>query len=202
VGVAIFVVTIHFLFPHNWTHIVKTLIASGIAAAALVSAASADITYTLTNATFGEFDFNEVYAAGSLTGVLTGASIDVTLNASTNYTYAKDLCVYVAPTPFNDGGLLQCGGTSDLQATQRYSWPNGDNYAPGTTSIGTVNFTTGIDMAANPTQSIWIGNGYSANYNFGTWSGTITLLGVTAVPAPGAMALLGLAGFCSRHRRA
>jgi MYXO-CTERM domain-containing protein len=57
-------------------------------------------------------------------------------------------------------------------------------------------------MAANPTQSIWIGNGYSANYNFGTWSGTITLLGVTAVPAPGAMALLGLAGFCSRRRRA
>jgi MYXO-CTERM domain-containing protein len=180
----------------------KTLIASGIAAAALVSAASADITYTLTNATFGEFDFNEAYAAGSLTGVLTGASIDVTLSASTNFTYAKDLCVYVAPTPFNDGGLVQCGGTSDLFATQRYSWPNGDNYAPGTISIGTVNFTTGIDMAANPTQSIWIGNGYSANYNFGTWTGTITLLGVTAVPAPGAMALLGLAGFCSRRRRA
>ena len=30
----------------------KTLIASGIAAAALVSAASADVTYTLTNQTF------------------------------------------------------------------------------------------------------------------------------------------------------
>jgi MYXO-CTERM domain-containing protein len=67
---------------------------------------------------------------------------------------------------------------------------------------GTVNFTTGINMAANPTQSIWIGNGYGAAGTSGTWTGTITLLGVTAVPAPGAVALLGLAGFCSRRRRA
>jgi MYXO-CTERM domain-containing protein len=57
-------------------------------------------------------------------------------------------------------------------------------------------------MAANPTQSIWIGNGYGAAGTSGTWTGTITLLGVTAVPAPGAVALLGLAGFCSRRRRA
>jgi hypothetical protein len=65
---------------------------------------------------------------------------------------------------------------------------------------GTVNFTTGINMAANPTMSIWIGNGYGAAGTSGTFTGTITLLGV--VPAPGAVALLGLAGFCSRRRRA
>jgi MYXO-CTERM domain-containing protein len=180
----------------------KTLIASGIAAAALVSAASADVTYTLTNATFTGFNFNEAYAAGTLTGTLTGASINVTLNASTSATYADDLCVYVASSPLALGGLLQCGGFSDLNATQNYNWPNGGDSAPGTTSIGTVNFTTGINMAANPTQSIWIGNGYGAAGTSGTWTGTITLIGVTAVPAPGAFALLGLAGFCSRRRRA
>lgn len=180
----------------------KTLIASGIAAAALVSAASADVTYTLTNATFTGFNFNEAYAAGTLTGTLTGASINVTLDASTNYTYADDLCVYVAPAPLAIGGLLQCGGFSNLSATQRYSWPNGGSDTPGATSIGTVNFTTGINMAANSSQVIWIGNGYGAAGTSGTWTGTITLIGVTAVPAPGAFALLGLAGFCSRRRRA
>ena len=180
----------------------KTLIASGIAAAALVSAASADVTYTLTSATFTGFNFAEAYAAGTLTGTLTGASINVTLNASTSYTYADDLCVYVAPAPLATGGLLQCGGYSSLSATQRYSWPNGGSSTPGATSIGTVNFTTGINMAANPTQSIWIGNGYGASGTSGTWTGTITLRGVSAVPAPGAIALLGLAGFCSRRRRA
>jgi MYXO-CTERM domain-containing protein len=202
VGVAIFFVTIHFLVPHNWTHIMKTLIASGIAAAALVSAASADITYTLTNATFGGFEFIEAYAAGSLTGTLTGTSINVTLEERSNSTQAKDLCVYVGPTPFNDGGLLQCGGYSNLQATQRYFWPNGYNSDPGTTSIGTRNFTTGINMGANPTQSIWIGNGFNEPTTSGTWTGTITLLGVSAVPAPGAVALLGLAGLTGRRRRA
>jgi len=201
-GVTNFVVTIHALSAHHWTDIMKTLIASGIAAAALVSAASADVTYTLTNETFSSFTFIEAYAPGTLIGTLTGASIDVTLNASFRGTLASDLCVYMNQVPTSSNGLLQCGGSSDLYATQRYFWPTGGSSIPGTTSIGTVNFTTGINMAANPTQSIWIGNGYDVAGTSGNWTGTITLLGVTAVPAPGAMALLGLAGFCSRRRRA
>jgi hypothetical protein len=152
--------------------------ASAFAAAALVSAASADVTYTLTNATFTGFDFVQAYGPGWPFGTLTGVRINVTLTASTNYTYADDLCVYVDAAPLSTGGLLQCGGFSNLSATQRYSWPNGGSDAPGTTSIGTVNFTTGINMAANPTQSIWIGNGYGASGTSGTWTGTITLIGV------------------------
>jgi MYXO-CTERM domain-containing protein len=179
----------------------KTLIASGIAASALVSAASADVTYTLTSATFTGLNFAAAYAAGTLTGTLTGATINVTLNASSNMTYADDLCIYVAPSSLPIGGLLQCGGYSDLNAAQRYSWPSGGSSNPGTTVSGTVNFTTGINMAANPTQTIWIGNGYVGPSTSGTWTGTITLIGV-GVPAPGAVALLGLAGFCSRRRRA
>jgi len=179
----------------------KTLIASGIAAAALVSAASADVTYTFTNQVWTGFNFTEAYAAGSLFGTLTGATVNATLNASTAYTYADDLCIYVAGSPLALGGALQCGGFSNLNATQRYGWANGASNAPGTTVTGTVNFTTGINMVTNPTLSIWIGNGYGAAGTSGTFTGTITLLGVS-VPAPGAVALLGLAGFCSRRRRA
>ena len=176
----------------------KNVLAAGVAAAALVSAASADVTYTFTNQAWTGFNFNEAYAAGSLTGTLTGASVNAVLNASTSYTYADDLCIYVAGSPLAFGGLLQCGGFSNLSATQRYSWANGASDAANTPVSGTVNFTTGIDMAANPTMSIWIGNGYGAAGTSGTWTGTITL---HFVPAPGAIALLGLAGLTGRRRR-
>ena len=179
----------------------KTVFAIGALTAAVASAASADVTYTMTNQVWTGFNFNEAYAAGSLTGTLTGASVNATLNASTAYTYADDLCIYVAGSPLALGGMLQCGGFSNLQATQRYSWANGGSNAPGTPVSGTVNFTTGIDMAANPTMSIWIGNGYGAAGTSGTWTGTITLIGVNAVPAPGAIALLGLVGLAGRRRR-
>ena len=179
----------------------KNVLAAGVAAAALVSAASADVTYTFTNQAWTGFNFNEASAAGSLTGTLTGASVNAVLNASTNYTYADDLCIYVAGSPLALGGMLQCGGFSNLNATQRYSWANGASDDANTPVSGTVNFTTGIDMAANPTMSIWIGNGYGAAGTSGTWTGTITLIGVSAVPAPGAIALLGLAGLTGRRRR-
>ena len=178
----------------------KNVLAAGVAAAALVSAASADVTYTFTNQAWAGFNFNEAYAAGSLTGTLTGASVNAVLNASTNYTYADDHCIYVAGSPLALGGMLQCGGFSNLNATQRYSWANGGSDAANTPVSGTVNFTTGINMAANPTMSIWIGNGYGAAGTSGTWTGTITLIGVS-VPAPGAIALLGLAGLTGRRRR-
>ena len=179
----------------------KTVFAIGALTAAVASAASADVTYTLTNQTFTGFNFNEAYAAGSLTGTLTGASVNAALNASTNYTYADDLCIYVAGSPLALGGMLQCGGFSNLNATQRYSWANGGSDAPNTPVSGTVNFTTGINMATNPTMSVWIGNGYGAAGTSGTWTGTITLIGVNAVPAPGAIALLGLVGLAGRRRR-
>jgi uncharacterized protein (TIGR03382 family) len=34
-----------------------------------------------------------------------------------------------------------------------------------------------------------------------TWPGSITLIGVDVIPAPGAVALLGLAGLVGRRRR-
>ena len=169
-------------------------------AVVVASVASADVTYTFTNQTWTGFNFSEAYAAGTLTGTLTGVTVNATLNASSNYTYADDLCVYMDAAPLSTGGLLQVGGFSNLFAAQRYSWANGGSDAPGTPISGTVNFTTGINMAANPTQSIWVGNGYGASGTSGTWTGTITLLGVN-VPAPGAVALLGLAGAIGGRRR-
>ena len=179
----------------------KTAFLGASLAAIVGSVATADVTYSFTNQTWTGFNFNEAYAAGSLAGTLTGATVNATLNASTNYTYADDLTVYVAGSPLALGGALQCGGFSNLNAAQRYSWANGGSSTPGTTVTGTVNFTTGVDMTANPTLSVWIGNGYGAAGTSGNWTGSITLLGVSAVPAPGAIALVGLAGLVGRRRR-
>ena len=171
-------------------------------AVVVASVASADVTYTFTNQTWTGFNFTEAYAAGTLTGTLTGVTVNATLNASVAFTYGDDLCVYMDASPLSLGGLLQVGGFSNLNAAQRYSWANGGSSAPGTVVSGTVNLATGINMAAtaNPTQSIWVGNGYGAAGTSGTWTGTITLLGVN-VPAPGAVALLGLAGAIGGRRR-
>ena len=185
----------------------KNVLVGGIATAALASAASADITVTLTNQTFTGFNFAQFvdYTQYNIVGSLTGASINVTLDASVAYTYADDLCVYVDIEPLSTAGFLQVGGFSNLSAAQRYSWPNGGSNAPGTTSIGTVNFTTALAFSGNKAVdgTVWIGNGYGAAGTSGTWTGTVTLHGVdaVAVPAPGAIALLGLAGLAGRRRR-
>ena len=180
----------------------KTVLASTVAAAALVSAASADVVVSFTNQTWTGFNFSDLTAAfGGFSGTLTGVSVNATLNASVSFTYADDLCVYVDPAPLGTGGLLQVGGFSNLSATQRLSWANGGASAPGTTVIDSksVNPIVFSGSAADPI--IWLGNGYGAAGTSGTWTGSITLIGVNAVPAPGAIALLGLAGLAGRRRR-
>jgi len=181
----------------------KTFIASGIAAASLVSFASADVTVTFTNQTWTGFNFTDLTATyGGFVGTLTGVSVNATLNASTNYTYADDLCVYVDPAPLSTGGLLQVGGFSNLNATQRLSWANGGDDAPGSTVIDAKSVNAIVFSGSGTDPIIWLGNGYGAADSSGTWTGSITLVGVNAVPAPGALALLGVAGFAARRRRA
>ena len=167
-------------------------------AVVVASVASADVTYTFENQTWTGFNFNQAFGAGTLTGTLTAVKANATLNASSNYTYADDLCIYVAYNPLATGGLLQAGGFSNLGATQRVSWTNGGSSAPGTVVFSTRFLNTAISMAANPNAIVYVGNGYGSGS--GNWTGTITLLGVN-VPAPGAVALLGLAGAIGGRRR-
>jgi hypothetical protein len=156
------------------------------------------------NGTYTAFNFSEALKPGSFTGLLTAVSVDVTLNASTNYTYADDICVYASPAPLALGGLLQVGGFSNMNATQRFSWANGGSNNPGTRATGTVNLTTAIPFnPGNETMSIWIGNGYGAAGTSGTWSGTVTLVGLertAAVPEPGSL-LLGMSGLVAMASR-
>lgn len=172
----------------------------GVAVAALASSASADVTVSFTNLTATGFSFSQIAAPGAVTGSLTGVSVDATLLASTAFTYADDLCIYLDVLPLSMTGMVQIGGYSDLGAAQRYFWPTGGSDAVGTAVTGTVVFNSAVDMAT-PNLAIWLGNGYGAAGTSGTWSGSITLHGVNAAPAPGAVALLGLVGLARRRRR-
>ena len=143
-----------------------------------INTAQAQYTYTMTNQTWTGFNFTQLPAG--LTGTLTSVSVNVTLNASVNYTYADDICVYVAGSPLALGGFLQVGGFSNLNAAQRYYWPNGYSDVPGTTCIGTVALATPIVFTgASSDPFFWIGNGYGASGTSGTFTGSITLNGVS-----------------------
>ena len=179
----------------------KIALVAGLAAA-VAGTASADVTVTFTNQTWTGFNFSDLTAAyGGFTGTLTGVSVNATLNASTNFTYADDLCVYVDVAPLSTGGLLQVGGFSNLSALQRVAWANGASSAPGTTVIDSKSVNAISFSGTSADATIWLGNGYGASGTSGTWTGSITLIGVNAVPAPGAIALVGLAGLAGRRRR-
>jgi hypothetical protein len=151
------------------------------ASAAIVRAATADITVYFPNQSFSGFQFVPAvnYEVAPVVGTLTGATIDVVLTASTAYTYCDDLCVYVDYQGMSVP-RLQIGGFSNLNASQRYWWPNGNSSAPGTTSIGSVALASPLHFSGNPAVDgrILVGNGYGAVGTRGTWSGTITLHGV------------------------
>ncbi len=143
-----------------------------------INTAQAQYTYTMANQTWTGFNFTQLPAG--FTGTLTSVSVNVTLNASVAYTYADDICVYVAGNPLALGGLLQVGGFSNLNAAQRYFWPNGGSDVPGTTCIGTVTLATPIVFTgASSDPFFWIGNGYGAAGTSGTFTGSITLNGVS-----------------------
>ncbi|MBU6208739.1 MAG: hypothetical protein KGR22_02390 [Planctomycetes bacterium] len=179
----------------------KIALVAGLAAA-VAGTASADVTVTFTNQTWTGFNFTDLSAQfGGFTGTLTGVSVNATLNASTAFTYADDLCVYVDVAPLSTGGLLQVGGFSNLSALQRLSWANGGSSTPGTTVIDSKSVNAISFSGTSADATIWLGNGYGAAGTSGTWTGSITLIGVNAVPAPGAIALVGLAGLAGRRRR-
>ena len=171
-----------------------TFATAGLASAVIAGAASADVTVDVIDFSAVGGVFEEIFAEGALTGTLTGVGVDVVLTGSENFTWADDFTILVG----SDGStapLLQAGGFSDLGALERISWANGASGDDGTTCIDAQDLATPVVPF-----SVSIGNGYTPGGN-GTWNGTFTLFGVDLIPAPGALALLGVAGLAGRRRR-
>jgi MYXO-CTERM domain-containing protein len=178
----------------------NTCLLSTVAVAAIAAGASADVTYTFDSLTLDALEFNEIFGAGTLVGSLTGVRVDATLQDSVR-TWASDLTIYIDLPPIGNGAL-QAGGYSTLGAAQRYFWTNGDSGAIGTVVDSTITLTSAIAFTGTAADlPVLLGNGFSGAGAYGTWSGSVTLIGVSVVPAPGAIALLGLAGLAASRRR-
>ena len=169
----------------------------GLASALIAGAASADVTVDVIEFSASGGVFEQIFASGELTGTLTGVGVDVVLTGSENFTWADDFTILVnTDADFGLPAALQAGGFTDQGALERISWANGASGDDGTTCIDAQDLASPIDSPF----FVRIGNGYTPGGN-GTWNGTFTLFGVNLVPAPGALALLGVAGLAGRRRR-
>ncbi len=130
------------------------------------------------------------FAPGSITGEsIVGITLEVTRDDVDSV--ASDFAVYIATDPLQPGGLFQLGGWHSLGALDWQTTTGNDWLIAG------VEFATPISLDGTG-LGVWIGctGGEGQAY----W-GSVTLHTV-AVPAPGAIALLGLAGLVGRRRRA
>lgn len=186
-------------------------------AASLASSSHADIVITLDDATWLAGDFTLYYEPGELEGTLTSISLSgVTCSADPQVTA---LTAYLSTGPFSDdalaglpfapatGGRLQVGGNVvpgtplDLMAQEWGSWvaPPPPDFILNDTYVLE---NGGFDVAS---YGVMLGNGITPPPSGGierSWSGTVTLHGVTEVlPAPGVLALAGIAGLLLRPGR-
>lgn len=163
-----------------------------VAAAALSSAAFGDITIDFEDFTASGFQFSDY---GEVSGTLTAIEADFAMVApGENFTWASDLTVLIASADLSVIDL-QAGGYSSVGAPLRYEWAGGASGDAGTVVQETITVDPGAALSGN----LWLGNGYGSG-GIGVWTGSITLVGLDAVPAPGALALLGLAGMGRRRR--
>ena len=174
-------------------------ILGAVAVASIAGAASADISITFENfiAAGAQFEMLGDENGDVLSGSIENAVGDFIMNtAGEDFTWCDDLTVMIANDDLSDL-YMQIGGYSDFGAAYRFTWPTGASGDAGTVGGGIAIEGESIDVSG---YRLWLGNGYASGGN-GDWSGAIDLGGISFVPAPGALALLGLAGVSARRRR-
>lgn len=176
----------------------RKLLLSVTALAGLASSAHADVIISFNNFSEQGASYSQVFDNGQLGGTLTGISIQATLMAGTDLTFASDLSTVIVMDLENPalGFPLQVGGYNDFGADEYTEWETGQSADAGVMVSETYFLKTPLAISA---FQVWLGNGYidgsTAGANTGTWSGTVTLLGVS-VPDPmglAAMPVLSLA---------
>lgn len=175
----------------------RFLMGAGLAAV-VVGAASADVvldlgSHTLIGNQWVSFDFE-------LLGDLTGFNIEFDYVTNGAGSWASDLG-FVIDSP--DDNAKQWGGYD-------VTYPGADQVGfwafdgGGSAASGFYEDKKVVALTGDGTWTLRIGNGWNFSGQVVQYNNIIvTLKGVSEIPAPGAFALLGLAGFVgSRRRRA
>ena len=167
------------------------LSAAGISAAAIAGFASADIVVNTGSQTLlgGEvvgFDL------GAISGSLTGISYSYSwTNDAGDSSWSSDMLIAVS-----DGNVLVSVGGYNI-GFGGISWGG----LAGSASSGSYSGSNaGSAVAMSGAGAFYLANGWSGSGGT-TTDMTATLHGINAVPAPGALALLGLAGIAGTRRR-
>ena len=167
------------------------LSAAGISAAAIAGFASADIDVAVDGAYLlgGEAAAVDL---GAVSGSLTGISYTYSwTNDAGDSSWSSDMLMAVSVS----GVIVSAGGYN--LGFGGVSW----GCITGSYSTGTfTGYASGSAVAMSGAGTFYWANGWSGSGGT-TSSISATLHGLNAVPAPGALALLGLAGIAGTRRR-
>ena len=178
------------------------LSSAGVAAVALAgvaSNASADLLY-LDSQAYSGFGTN----GHTMSAYMADATIIAVSGSMTSLAYSAYMRIAGSSTSANDLAIYAIDGSSNVVA-QLGGWTNlfgVSNFVStsqsGPFAAGSIVFSSAVNMDGG---FLMIGNGYYWGGET-TWDFEVTAAGLTQVPAPGALALIGVAGLASRRRRA
>ena len=171
-----------------------TFLMAGLASAAVAGIAAADVDVTFDVSGPGGNGYTTmVEADGSLAGM--NIAFDFTNNGG--FTWAGDLLITIVDP---NGVGIEFGG---YNVSQGYTYAGDFDSSFDTSASGAFSFNQALESFGLGGSGMWeIGfyDGYSGGAETDNWIGVVNLEGI-AVPAPGALALLGLAGLAGRRRR-
>jgi hypothetical protein len=175
------------------------LLAAMLATPIFCPAAIADVVLNLNNFNVGSSGNLLLASPGSvLQGVVTGVSIDAFMTQSSSSAIQANYAMLYFGAPVA-GFLATVGSLSNpypgWQNPQWSSWPVS---SPGAL-LGRVDFSQ--PFSGSSVTSLGLVMPGASSTEWLQLSGTLTLHGVNMIPAPGSIALLGIAGLTGSRRR-
>ena len=172
-----------------------TMFLSAASAALVAGPAIAD--YEVAFAVTGPGLNSSTYTA-ELDGALAGMNVATNFVNAGGWTWAGDLHIGIVDP---NGNAMQFGGYNyDDGSANAGDFPS--SWDTSTSGAFAHNASlAAMGLSGSGTWTITVTDGYDNGAETDAWDGIINLEGVELVPAPGAIALLGVAGLAGRRRR-
>ncbi len=173
----------------------KNVLLAAVIAAGATAVASADVKLDFGSGTYvgGQ---SSLITLSDLQGSLTGFSVSFDYVTNTTGSWASDAALVLNGAQWGGYDIFLSSGFA-FNGVWGFDGPG----SAGSGHYSDVKSASDSYVFGNSYTFEW-GNGYSFSDPVDYNNVTVTLFGVSQVPAPGAAALLGLAGLVGRRRRA